>query len=133
MNSLYSTYGLPSPPEANAFSRESGAGRAMLPDLLTLYPNDPTAQMDHLKHFLDKLFYWEFSRSHGFWVQIKVCSGLIAALAGLSGFIIVKRLRERAFWMVRFAVKREGLIIIPNAVSCFTVMEGVYCILAIAL
>ena len=89
--------------------------------------------MEALRTFLDTLFYWDFSMLNGFWVQIKIAAGLIAALAALSIFIVAKRLSERAFWMVRFSVKREGTIIIPNAVSCFTVMEGVYCVIAIAL
>lgn len=133
MNSLYTTYSLPPPPPPTSFSRDLSPSRARLPDLLALHPNDPSAQMNNLRSFLDVLFFWDTSHLPGLFIQLKVCAGIISFLVVLVIFIIAKRIGERAFWIVRFAHKSEGVIIIPNAVSCFTFMEGVYGVIVIAL
>ncbi|KDN49944.1 hypothetical protein K437DRAFT_74638 [Tilletiaria anomala UBC 951] len=130
---LYSTFDLQPPPPPTAFSRLNSPSRATIPDFLALYPNDPAQQAIAFRAWVRRVFFWEFTQIHGFFPQLKACGGLIAGLVVFVLFIIGKRLHEKSFWMVRFAQKREGVIIIPNAVSCFTVMEGIYCILAIAL
>lgn len=134
MSKLYSTFQLLPPPPPTVYSRNATAERAMLPDFLSIYPADGRAQVSALHDWLARLLYWRLDDgTPGMYVQLKICAGIISFLVLLVLFIILKRIRERSFWMVRFARKREGTIIIPNAVSCFTAMEGTYGILAIAL
>ena len=58
---------------------------------------------------------------------------MLHVVAGLVMLIVAKRLHEQSFWIVRFAHKREGTVIVPNAISCFTLMEGFFGVLIIAL
>lgn len=130
---LYQVYNLPPPHPPTGFTRNYGPGRASLPPLLELYPSDPAAQADAFKAWLRRTIFWDFHGSAGFFLQLKLNAGIICMLVALVLLIVLRRMHERSFWMIRFARKREGTIVIPNAVNCFTAMEGVYGIIAIAL
>ncbi len=132
--SLYTTYDLPAPPPPTSYSHDRGNPlRAALPPLLALFPDDAAAQAQGLRAFTRRRIYLDFSATAGFFTQLKVCAALICALLAVVALIIARRLRERSFWILRFAQKRNGIVVIPNAITCFTLMEGIYGVLIVAL
>jgi hypothetical protein len=130
---LYQVYDLPPPHPPTGFSRSSDPDRAALPALLALYPSDPAAQANAFKIWLHRTIFWDCNGAAGYFIQLKLNAGIICMLVALVFLIVLRRIHERSFWMIRFARKREGTIVIPNAVNCFTAMEGIYGIIAIAL
>ena len=53
-----------------------------------------------------------------FTIQMEIAIAIICTLLVLAAAVVTQRLREGSFWLFRRAERGDGVLIIPNAVTC---------------
>ncbi|KAE8222773.1 hypothetical protein CF319_g4077 [Tilletia indica] len=110
---LYSRFDLPPPPPPNFLTRDHSASRARFPEL-----QDAAELMD----FVRVMVIWDFPA----WVIVTyiVTIFVVCIYVAVSLVIIVKKLRRRASWILRFGNK--GSLVIPHAQNSTMLCYAIY-------
>jgi hypothetical protein len=115
--SLYSQgFALLPRPARSALSIGNEASRAQLPDF---------ANVEQLTTFVTRLFQYDFAVP-GFFLQLKVGASVICFLIFVVLATISRRMYDKSFWVVRIMKRPSGSVIVPNAMLCFSIIEGIY-------
>lgn len=104
-----------------------------LPDFNTLFPPSPSfplsplpsspvalaphpLPLEALRHFIGEPFRMDVAPS---WLsQMEAAIGIMLLLWVLGGAVIWRRCAEGTFWVVRRQERGDGVLLIPNAVTC---------------
>lgn len=122
--SLYShSFNLLSPPPRNAYSWGEESTRAKLPNF---------DNVNELSEFIHRLFIFRFQVIN-ITLQIKIGCACLGFLIVICTLIIARRMYERNFWVFRFVKTPSGMIIVPNTMLSFIVIESGFVVVLIAL
>ena len=117
---LHRLYDLPNPPSATIFSFRKGAQhRSWLPDFSA--SPDPVHE---LHQFVDNVIWPVISSAT--YIQLKIGLGLIACLMALVIAIMIRKIRQRSFWIFHRLVRPTGTFILPNSLVVFSLFELIF-------
>ncbi|CEH16795.1 hypothetical protein CBOM_07001 [Ceraceosorus bombacis] len=77
-----------------------------------------------LEAFIHRLFTLDLDST--FFIQVAACIAVIALLLVCGVIVILIRIIKQRFWLIKITRRSEGVYIVPNALNCFLVMEGIF-------
>lgn len=104
----YKFQSLPRPPRS-IFSHGNEDTRARLPDFTTVA---------ELSQFLHRLFVYKIDMP-GYFVQTKLCAGIVALFLIGVLLIVARRMYESSFWLVRLEQRSTGRVIVVSRLQVF--------------
>ncbi|PWN37774.1 uncharacterized protein FA14DRAFT_19103 [Meira miltonrushii] len=124
MTSLYQHgFNLLPKPNRSPLSFGDEATRSQLPDFKTV---------SELSEFVERLFFYRLPIP-GIYIQIKFCASYVCLLLLIIIMILSGRMYEKTFWILRPMKKPSGTVLVPNSMLAFSMIEGIYGILFVAL
>lgn len=110
-------------PNRSPLSFGDEATRSLLPDFQTV---------SELSEFVERLFFYKLT-TPGIFIQIKFCASYVCLLLLIVIMILSGRMYENTFWLIRPMKKPSGTVLVPNSMLAFSMIEGLYGILFVAL
>ncbi|PWN25989.1 hypothetical protein BDZ90DRAFT_56081 [Jaminaea rosea] len=90
--------------------------------LLNGSAEDRAQGLVRLEAFILDLFTFKFSRA--FFIALLTAACFLALLVVVGSVVIMYRIWNGKFWVVRFMRRSEGIYVVPNALNAFTLLEG---------
>ncbi|KAN0063592.1 hypothetical protein ACQY0O_004040 [Thecaphora frezii] len=124
---LHERFNLPPPPPRSrwAFNRPHEWQRAWIPDMSA--SPEPVQEMHR---FLIKIFLPDFDE--GTYIQLKLLATVVGTEFLIIGLILLRRMYQKSFWLFRLHRRSNGILIVPNAITVFCIVQGCFGVLLIA-
>ena len=98
--------------------------------LASTIPNVQRAAIDELRAYIRSCFFLDFENY--FLITNLVTAGIICLLIIIGIPVVLHRLYHGRLHVFRLERRMQGSYIIPNAINCFLLLEGLYGILTVA-
>jgi hypothetical protein len=109
-------------PERSILSLGSESTRAVLPNF------DNVTQ---LNDFTTRLIVWKMDVP-GLFTQVKTGASYVCLLIVIASLILARRVYKKTFWLIRIIRRPEGIILVPNPVIMFSLLEGIFGVVFVA-
>ncbi|PWN53073.1 hypothetical protein IE53DRAFT_408957 [Violaceomyces palustris] len=74
--------------------------------------------------FMKRIYFYDLPK--GFYIQIVFACVVMGLIIVCGALLVGRRIYERSFWLFRVQQRPKGLVVIPNAITIFVVVEGCF-------
>jgi hypothetical protein len=112
------------PPPRSLLSYAPESRRDVLPDFATVAD---------LKTFVSRFFHYDLTYVPAVYIQMKSSTSFLCVCVVLAVLVVMRRMYERTFWIIRVIRGPTGRVLVPNSLLCFAIIEGIYVLGCVAL
>lgn len=111
-------------------TRPDGLPPAIVAGLSSTNANEQQAAIEQLRGFVHELFFLDVNKF--FLITNPITAGIICLLIVIGIPVILHRLYHKRLDLFRLERRAQGSYIVPNAINCFLLLEGLYGVLTVA-